>query len=392
MFRKINGFWCLKLVLTLLSNTCLKAVHVRVLLSDSLENKWEVSSSRGVLLTNAKTQRTYPDSGTCGTFLLDQKNGSLSVNGKKMAAKEAWISPLEGTLTFNGTEYDGQFFVTQVKDKWLLINVLDVEEYVYSVVRFESWPGWPLEVNKAFAIVCRSYMLHQLLHSRERDAVYHIKSTNYHQTYKGMHQDTVIRQAVEETRGIFVAYKDYPILAMFDCCCGGVIPAHIVGEIDFVKAPYLARTYACTHCKDAKVFSWSMSCSVDQFTTALQDVRSSIVHSIKDIKIAQKDKAGLVKKVTVTTKKDSFSLNARELYRLFKDVKSYCFSVLKRGATITVTGKGVGHHLGMCQWGAREMVRSGATHREVLAFYYPETHLMQLASTENKQTITTVVT
>ncbi len=374
------------LVLTMLFCAPLHAVQVRVLLSDNAESQWDVSSARGVILRNAKTQRTYPESSTCHKFILETKDGILRVNGKKMAATEAWIQPIDGNLMFNGREYDGQFLVVKEKNKWFLINGLDLEEYLYSVVYFESWPGWELEVKMAQAVACRSYVLNWLL--QQRDALYHIKSTNHHQMYQGVHQDKMVRQAIDETRGIFVAYNDYPILAMFDCCCGGVIPANIVGQINFTKAPYLARKYACTHCKDSKLFSWSMSCSVDEFTSAIQDIKSSVVHPVRDVKISQRDKAGLVQKVTVSTKRDDVHLHGREVYRIFKDVKSHCFSVLKKGKTITMTGTGYGHQLGMCQWGAREMVRSGASHREVLAFYYPDTTLMKLATKEEKQKYT----
>lgn len=366
----------------------LSALNVRVLLRDNQEDPWHISSAKGVILRDAhRKDRVFPQASTAHALTIEKENNLLRVNGKKISSQVAWVEPLDKHLTIDGKTYDGQFLITYEKNKWLLINVLDSEEYLYSVLRTESWPGWPLEVNKGFAIACRSYLLHQLLSSRDRDAVYHIKSTNYHQTYQGIHNDKVLRQAIEETRGIFLAHNHEPILAMFDCCCGGVVPAKITDVINFEKVPYLARKQACTFCKGTKLYEWKTTYSVDQFASIVQDARDHIVHPIRDITIARKDKAGLVKKVTVKTKRDFFTMTARQMNLLFKGVKSHCFSILKRGKTITVNGKGYGHHLGMCQWGAREMVRQGWSHRDVLQFYYPDTYLMRLVSNDQQEMV-----
>jgi stage II sporulation protein D len=38
---------------------------------------------------------------------------------------------------------------------------------------------------------------------------------------------------------------------------------------------------------------------------------------------------------------------------------------------VTVTGRGWGHGVGMCQVGCREMARKGLTEAEILRYYYP---------------------
>lgn len=43
-----------------------------------------------------------------------------------------------------------------------------------------------------------------------------------------------------------------------------------------------------------------------------------------------------------------------------------------------IEGKGFGHHLGICQWGARAMVEQGQNFVHVLRFYYPGAVLKQL--------------
>jgi peptidoglycan hydrolase-like amidase len=35
-------------------------------------------------------------------------------------------------------------------------------------------------------------------------------------------------------------------------------------------------------------------------------------------------------------------------------IKSLCFTTKKHEGTISIQGRGIGHHIGLCQWGARE--------------------------------------
>jgi stage II sporulation protein D len=51
-----------------------------------------------------------------------------------------------------------------------------------------------------------------------------------------------------------------------------------------------------------------------------------------------------------------------------------------KGDNVMIMGYGLGHHLGMCQWGARQMVREGFDFKSIIAFYYPKTELKRLYS------------
>lgn len=48
--------------------------------------------------------------------------------------------------------------------------------------------------------------------------------------------------------------------------------------------------------------------------------------------------------------------------------------------TLTVSGDGWGHGHGMSQWGAQGAALQGLTHRQILAFYYPGTHMSSLSA------------
>jgi len=103
-----------------------------------------------------------------------------------------------------------------------------------------------------------------------------------------------------------------------------------------------------------------------------------VLDRIREIKVIKKDKADLVSEVLCKGVKKWATLSGKKLYSLLKEVKSFCFTIRKKGDDIIVKGRGFGHHLGLCQRGAREMVRDGWDYKRVLQFYYPDTGLMCL--------------
>ena len=158
---------------------------------------------------------------------------------------------------------------------------------------------------------------------------------------------------------------------MFDISCGGIIPAKMNG-VDFVAAPYLARQYACTHCKSYnKVYAWSADYTFTDLDESLQSLFPDL-KGLKEIRIVKRDMAGIVESMQLKAQTGHYTLPGKKLYSILKSkIKSFCFSVAKNEKGIVFKGRGYGHHLGLCQWGARQMVVKGHDYKSVLSFYYP---------------------
>lgn len=52
-------------------------------------------------------------------------------------------------------------------------------------------------------------------------------------------------------------------------------------------------------------------------------------------------------------------------------VKSPEFTVEREGERFLLRGRGFGHRVGLCQWGAEAMARLGKSADEILTFYFP---------------------
>lgn len=352
---------------------------VRVLLDEQPAAEgdlWQLSSAQGFMVSTQSAQAAG-DHYAAKKLHIRVVNGVLYLNDKKQTSSAISLLPKKGFIRWGDGRYHGSFIVTKRNGSWLLINNLPLEDYVYCVLKSESWPGWPLEVNKVLAIASRSYALAKITRANAANLPYHILNTNMHQVYAGIHNSPVHKQAVEQTKGVFLSYNDEPIIAMFDSCCGGVIPAHIKG-INFKEAPYLKRTYACNFCSSCSTYNWRIECDAETIADALCDEYPRL-RTVRNIRVTQKDRAGLVQQLNIKGRHGHVMVPGHRFRALFPKVKSLCFSVNRSGDTYIIKGHGQGHNRGLCQWGAREMVRQGYGYEEILAFYYPKVSFTKLA-------------
>ena len=57
-------------------------------------------------------------------------------------------------------------------------------------------------------------------------------------------------------------------------------------------------------------------------------------------------------------------------------VPSNDFTMQKENDGVVLHGIGMGHGIGLCQAGAKAMARDGATFREILSYYYPNSTIV----------------
>ncbi len=376
----MSYFFILIMALCFVQPVASFTVHVQLESSSEKGPNWDIHCEGGFRLRDTLAAEEYEElAGPLCSIRVEGKR--LLVNNRKLRHPYITIEPREGFLTFNGQNYPGSFSIVADGPTCHLVNSVDLEEYVYCVLRAESWPGWPLEVNKAFAIMQRSYVVSKVLRARMlkkkgKRFLFDIGSTNKDQTYRGLHTSHELRRAVDETAGIVLAHKGKPIEAMYDCCCGGFVPAKME-DTNFKEAPYLARTKACTFCADCKIFQWEAIYDLTVAEELLHGFDPKL-KNIRGMKVGRIDKGGVVHTVKVLVGKRWHTLSRRLIYSLFKRIKSYNFSITIDGKHLVFRGRGLGHLKGACQWGARNMVEHGWSYQDVLHFYYPGVNFMRV--------------
>ena len=126
-----------------------------------------------------------------------------------------------------GDLYRGSLLIERGEEGLVLVNVLDLEEYLYGVLPREMPPSWGssggMEALKAQAVAARTYALVR----SGSHKMYDLCDTDHCQVYGGMGNNSEIRehdntnQAVDATRGQVLLFQGEPILPFYHATSGG---------------------------------------------------------------------------------------------------------------------------------------------------------------------------
>jgi stage II sporulation protein D len=66
-------------------------------------------------------------------------------------------------------------------------------------------------------------------------------------------------------------------------------------------------------------------------------------------------------------------------------IPSVFFELELSDGEIVISGRGSGHGVGLCQWGAQEMALRGNDYQAILKYYYPGTRLEKRRTTRHEK-------
>jgi stage II sporulation protein D len=232
--------------------------------------------------------------------------------------------------------------------------------------------GWHPEALKAQAVAARTYVLYQRLLNAGRE--YDVVATTQDQVYRGRHgHDPRTRQAVEDTRGLVVAYQDAPILAAFSSTAAG--PTEDAMNVWQKDLPYL-KGVDCPFDANSPYFEWRNTVNVERLEANLRQ-QGYQVGTIASLTPFWYSRAGRVMRVRILHSSGELILRGEDLRRVigYGAVPSTQFQIDTFGRDIVLTGRGNGHAVGLCQWGAKELAERGYTYAAILNYYFPGTEL-----------------
>lgn len=125
-----------------------------------------------------------------------------------------------GYISVKNKWYRGFFIVYNKNGSLVVINDIDIENYLKGVVPSEMPSKWCYEAHKAQAIAARSYALANL--GKRASHGYDLKDTPEDQAYGGASAEAAqTNRAVEETKGIVLIYDLKIIPAYYSASAGG---------------------------------------------------------------------------------------------------------------------------------------------------------------------------
>jgi stage II sporulation protein D len=285
----------------------------------------------------------------------------------------------EGAVVVNGRPYRGRLELRRDALKaaggtLTVVNELSVDDYVQGILVHEASPEWPLESLKAQAVISRSYALYN--RGRHESDGFDLCNTVHCQVYGGRQSEReVTNRAVQETRGEALLHGGRVISAVFHSCCGGRTEDS-ENVWDGPPSPYL-KSVKCGWCKESPKFRWSASVPLEGLSKRLAAAGHRVGRA-KSLKVLSRSKSGRAYTVRVAGSGGSAVLRGNP-FRAAADpaaVRSTLWTAVSmKKNSWSFTGRGWGHGVGLCQWGAKFMADAGRSHEDILTFYYRDVKL-----------------
>lgn len=332
-------------------------------------NKLEIVPSNDCNVYSNGKVKAYLTANTL--YNLGIYKNSIVISGVKTLDEEIYLNMLniDGIVTINGKKYRGNIIVKIDRNKFFVINELDIEEYLYGVVGREVSKTWPEEVLKAQAVAARTFAIKNL--GKHKSDGYDLCDRVHCQVYGGMsaESDGIIK-AVDDTRAEVVSYEDKLAYVFYHANCGGYTENVMNVWGSKVDIPYL-RGRRCSYCKGSDSSSWKIFISFFDIKNAMSR-NGYKVGNVLDVKIKSFTKSGRAKAILIRGDIGSATINGNKFRNMLGAGRVYSckFKIVNKKDGIQLVGSGSGHGVGMCQVGAKRMADEGASYKDILEYYF----------------------
>ncbi|RPH78298.1 MAG: SpoIID/LytB domain-containing protein [Candidatus Rokuibacteriota bacterium] len=278
-------------------------------------------------------------------------------------------SPLPVRL--NGREYAPPLDILRNGEGLAVVNELPLEEYLVGVLRAETGEKWPLEALRAQAVVARTYAAYHRTLAGNRS--HHILASTAHQQYFGrVPPASPIWGAVRETAGQVLLWEGDVFPAFYHTESGGYTedPRTVFAARNM---PAL-KAVRCEFSVGSPHYFWTLDVKLADLTEILRR-HDLTIGSVTSIDVSERTPSLRASTVTVHGTRGSVRVRGNDFRRMigYDTFKSTLFAVAVDAHWARFSGRGYGHGVGMCQWGAKGMAEQGHTARQILEFYYPGT-------------------
>ena len=305
-----------------------------------------------------------------GETYVTPLNSGIKLGDKEFKVYGLRIIPRNDSSIYVGEKrFRGVIDIIRTREmKLLVVNHLGLEQYLYGVLNHEVPYYWPMEVLKAQAVAARTFAQHRIKISGDKD--FDVTNDIYSQVYGGKSNESRnATRAVSATKGMVLTYNAELLPAYYHAICAGHTEnAKYVFEID----PEPLRGRRDPYCGGAKGMHWKAIFSYKQMEERL-NAYGIKVDGMNHIAGGNRDRSGRLETVKIRDKAGPQDIKSFK-FRLALDpnmLRSTNFNIKITRKGVLFTGKGWGHGVGMCQWGAFGMAKKFFRYGQILEFYYP---------------------
>lgn len=300
------------------------------------------------------------------------------LDGRRLSGERLLMAPADrdGTIALRDARTTrrllGGVQITASGGRLRILNLVSLEDYVRTVVPSEMPARFHQQALRAQAIVARTWALRHL--GRHAPDGYDFCDSTHCQVYRGA--DAVSPNtdaAVRATRGLVITCRGELIEPIYHSTCGGHTADSETVWRGGRAEPYLRgvsdRAGERCYCADSPYAWWKCTLTPGQLAQAAG------LSAPAGISVSARDAEGRVTKVTLRAGGRERSMTGYEFYLAAARaigpgrVRSAWFDV-RRGDEVALIGRGFGHGVGMCQWGAHGRACAGQTAEQILRHYY----------------------
>ncbi|MCA9309732.1 MAG: SpoIID/LytB domain-containing protein [Phycisphaerales bacterium] len=278
-----------------------------------------------------------------------------------------------------------------------IIEYIPVEQYLPGVLAREFYASWSLDAFKAQAIAARSYALHERLRRLSIGSHFDVEATTRDQVYGGITDNETAIRAVRETSGIVLVTEGHILRAYYSSTCGGR-PASAADTwptgpgFEYNLDRPLQAASRDHYCQFSPLHEWRVERSLDDLSRRFRvygrehGLGMKRLTGIRSITVARHNGAGRPSHFKVTdTSGESWEYSGETIRLACNDgtdktlpgitrdtrVHSSDCTFEVRGNRVVITGRGFGHGVGLCQYGAEGMSRAGLDAGAIILSFYP---------------------
>ncbi len=303
----------------------------------------------------------------------------------------------EAFLSVNEAHYRGVVDVYPGERGLTVVNELPVEQYLFGVVNAEMGRRSAAEqaALEAQAIVARTYALRN--RGKFGAQGFDLRAGVADQAYGGVASETVAgRAAVRETGGMVLTYRGDLVAPFYHSTCGSSTAAAAEAFRSVTSRPYLRpvsdRSRDGYYCDISPRFRWSVEWDGETLARILRrtvpaavGIDEGKVDVVYAVRVHRRGPSGRATELRLEVGSGEIPVFGPDIRAVLEtpDGRPLGSTVVETevdmaaGAVsrLTVRGRGWGHGVGMCQWGAVGRARAGQSATTILTTYFPGVRL-----------------
>jgi len=336
----------------------------------------------------------------CESFTITAKELRTGGALRLLPVDDGTITVTSLTRADGSPAYKGELCIYRLESGLALVNVLDLEEYLYTVVSSEMPSYFPIEALKAQAVCARTFALLCMEEQKKKKSIADLDDSVRFQVYNNREATDAAREAVDATCRMILSLDE---VQYYSTSCLSENRKDLDEEQAFQaflsEMPYEGAEYGSAWVR------WEMDIPVSLVLERLADTYGVQTDTLETISVESRSGNGQVQLLQIAAGGETVEIGGEYAIRQFlspaetevelmdgtmvsglqllpsaffwieiescsMESEDIADDMAVEGDMLHIYGGGYGHGNGMSQYGAAQMASEGASYLDILEYYY----------------------